>query len=97
MDHDRLGARQCLVSNNIPVEVEDIVFDAQVPYANTIRRLVRGMPLHLALGKDHVVAEGVVQCRKCKGYRVMETTAQTSCGDEGGRSFYYCTECQNKW
>ena len=88
---------------NIPLEWEQRVRNANVPYHNTMRRLFKGESLESALQVPIVkedkleVAEGVRQCGKCKSYKVLEMSMQTRSADEGATSFYSCSECKFRW
>ena len=88
---------------NIPLEWEQRVRNANVPYHNTMRRLFKGESLESALQVPIVkedkleVAEGVTQCGKCKSYKVLEMSMQTRSADEGATSFYSCSECKFRW
>lgn len=43
------------------------------------------------------VEEGVVQCRKCKSYRVHSLQKQSRSGDEGMTVYAKCSECHHNW
>jgi DNA-directed RNA polymerase subunit M/transcription elongation factor TFIIS len=88
-------ALQLLKLNNIPTEYEKVVWDAKVPYEDTIRKLLRGIALQEALGTVEV-PDSVTQCR-CGSFKVLETSMQTRSADEGTTSFYFCTLCQRHW
>lgn len=87
--------RQLLQTYHIPVEYEEIVFTSTSPYEDTIRKLLRGVPLQKALGIVEV-PDSVTKCR-CGSYKVLERGMQTRSADEGETSFYYCTSCQRHW
>ena len=82
-------------TNGISSDYEQIVYNANVPYETTIRKLLRGIPLQKALGIIEV-PDSVTQCR-CGSYKVLERSMQTRSADEGTTSFYYCTACQRHW
>ena len=88
-------ATELLKINNIPTDYENIVFNSQAPYEDTIRKLLRGIPLQKALGIVEV-PDSVTKCR-CGSYKVLERSMQTRSADEGTTSFYYCTACQRHW
>ena len=96
MNAKRSLARAKLKAKGIPESNESIVFTADVPYEDTIRKLLRDIPLKDALGVVEV-ADGVAHCPKCHSLKTTEYTVQTRSGDEGGTSFYECTQCQNSW
>lgn len=87
--------KQLLQTYQIPVEYEEIVFTSTSPYEDTIRKLLRGVPLQKALGIVEV-PDSVTKCR-CGSYKVLERGMQTRSADEGETSFYYCTSCQRHW
>ena len=87
--------RQLLQTYQIPVEYEEIVFNSTSPYEDTIRKILRGVPLQKALGIVEV-PDSVTKCR-CGSYKVLERGMQTRSADEGETSFYYCTSCQRHW
>lgn len=41
--------------------------------------------------------EGIIQCRKCKGFKVYSYTKQTRSGDESLTTFAFCSLCSAKW
>jgi DNA-directed RNA polymerase subunit M/transcription elongation factor TFIIS len=43
------------------------------------------------------VEEGVVQCFKCKSYKVFSVSVQTRAADEPTTTMSQCTQCNNKW
>lgn len=88
-------AKQLLQTYQIPVEYEELVFNSNSPYEDTIRKILRGVPLQKALGIVEV-PDSVTQCR-CGSYKVLERGMQTRSADEGETSFYYCTSCQRHW
>lgn len=88
-------AKQLLQLNQIPQEYEEIVYNSKSPYEDTIRKVLRGIPLQKALGIVEV-PDSVTQCR-CGSYKVLERSMQTRSADEGTTSFYFCTVCQRHW
>ena len=88
-------AVQLLAVHSIPTEYEKIIYNAQVPYEDTIRKVLRGIPLQDALGIQEV-PDSVTRCR-CGSFKVLEQSMQTRSADEGTTSFYYCTACQRHW
>lgn len=47
--------------------------------------------------KPFEVEEGVVQCFKCKSFKVFSIAVQTRAADEAITTISQCTECNNKW
>lgn len=88
-------AVQLLKINGVSTEYEPIVYNTNIHYENTIRKLLRGIPLQKALGIVEV-PDSVTQCR-CGSFKVLERSMQTRSADEGTTSFYYCTACQRHW
>lgn len=88
-------ALKMLEVNNIPRDYEQVVFNADVPYELTIRKLLRGTSLQDALGIIEV-PDSVTKCR-CGSYKVLEQSMQTRSADESATSFYYCTACKRHW
>jgi DNA-directed RNA polymerase subunit M/transcription elongation factor TFIIS len=88
-------ARQLLEVNHLPTDYEVLVYNSNSPYEDTIRKLLRGIPLQKALGIVEV-PDSVTQCR-CGSYKVLERSMQTRSADEGTTSFYFCTACQRHW
>lgn len=88
-------ALQLFKLNHIPTEYEEVVWNADVPYEDTIRKLLRGIALQKALGIVEV-PDSVTQCR-CGSYKVLEKGMQTRSADEAETSFYFCTTCQRRW
>jgi len=88
-------ARQLLEVNHLPSDYEVLVYNSNSPYEDTIRKLLRGIPLQKALGIVEV-PDSVTQCR-CGSYKVLERSMQTRSADEGTTSFYFCTACQRHW
>lgn len=88
-------AVQLLRVNGISTEYEPIVHSTNVPYEDTIRKLLRGITLQKALGIVEV-PDSVTQCR-CGSFKVLERSMQTRSADEGTTSFYYCTVCHRHW
>ena len=92
----RDSASTLLRNKGLPENYERIVFHANVPYEDTIRKLLRGVALNDALGIVEV-ADSVTPCRKCGSLKVTENSVQTRSADEGATSFYFCTKCKNSW
>ena len=71
------------------------------PVALAMRRMKNGVSYCEAIKvwelKEATVAEGVVECKKCKSKRVWERSMQTRSADEGMTSFYTCSVCKYKW
>ena len=95
MNKRKLAAR-LLREKGIPSNYEDIVFHADIPYEETVRKLLRGVCLNDALGKEEI-ADSVTPCPKCKSLKVTEKSMQTRSADESATSFYFCTSCYNRW
>tara|TARA_Y100000992_G_scaffold301662_1_gene273148 strand:+ start:2107 stop:2400 length:294 start_codon:yes stop_codon:yes gene_type:complete len=89
-------AIRLLQQKGIPKTFEPIVFHANVPYEDTIRKLLRGVALNDALGIVEV-ADSVTPCKKCGSLKVTENSVQTRSADEGATSFFFCTKCKNSW
>lgn len=47
--------------------------------------------------KPFEVEEGVVQCFKCKSFKVFSVAVQTRAADEPTTTMAQCTQCNNKW
>lgn len=92
----RQHAVALLSAKGLPISYEAVVFHASVVYEQTIRKLLRGVPLNDALGIVDV-ADSVTPCRRCRSLKVMENSVQTRSADEGATSFYFCTKCKNSW
>lgn len=92
----RQHAVELLSANGVPSSYEAVVFHANVAYEQTIRKLLRGVPLNDALGIVEV-ADSVTPCHRCGSLKVMENSVQTRSADEGATSFYFCTKCNNSW
>ena len=81
--------------HKIPLEYEAFVYEADIPYEYSIRRLLEGETLQKVLGTIEV-ADSVVKCR-CGSRKVLERSVQTRSADEGATSFYHCTKCNRNW
>ena len=92
----RALAVHLLQAKGVPDNYESIVFHSNVPYEDTVRKLLRGVKLNDALGIVEV-ADSVTPCRKCGSLKVTENSVQTRSADEGATSFYFCTKCKNSW
>jgi len=92
----RTVAIRLLEAQGLPQSYETVVFHANVPYEDTVRKLLRGMTLNEAIGAVEV-ADSVTPCRKCKSLKVTENSVQTRSADEGATSFYFCTKCKTSW
>lgn len=92
----RAQAVNLLLARGLPDCFEAIVFHSNVPYEDTIRKILRGVKLNDALGIVEV-ADSVTPCRKCGSLKVTENSVQTRSADEGATSFYFCTKCKNSW
>ena len=88
-------AIQLLRVHGISTDYETIIYNADVPYEDTIRKLLRGITLQKALGIVEV-PDSVTRCR-CGSFKVLERSMQTRSADEGTTSFYYCTACHRHW
>lgn len=89
-------ATRLLKVKGLPVSYETIVFHANVPYEDSIRKLLRGVQLNDVLGIVEV-ADSVTHCRKCGSLKVTENSVQTRSADEGATSFFFCTKCKYSW
>ena len=85
-------ARQLLKARRVDVTWENIIFQSGEPYEDTIRKVLRGIPLDEALG---IIADSVEPCSK--SLKVKENSVQTRSADEGATSFYFCTKCYYSW
>ena len=94
-DQLREIARQLFSIRRIPLEYEEVISQAHVPYELTIRKILAGQSLQDALGIVEV-PDSVTQC-KCGSYKVLEKSMQTRSADESATSFYYCTVCKSHW
>lgn len=92
----RDAATRLLDAKGLPKSYESIVFHANVPYEDTIRKLLREIPLNDALGIIEV-ADSVTPCKNCGSLKVTENSVQTRSADEGATSFFFCTKCKNSW
>ena len=92
----RNAASRLLQAKGLPESYETIVFHAEVPYEDTVRKLLRGVPLNKAMGIIEV-ADSVTPCRKCGSLKVTENSVQTRSADEGATSFFFCTKCKASW
>jgi len=92
----RSAATRLLKAKGLPESYETIVFHAEVPYEDTVRKLLRGVSLNEALGIIEV-ADSVTPCRKCGSLKVTENSVQTRSADEGATSFFFCTKCKASW
>lgn len=75
-------------------------------YGLLIRRIVSGMSVEEALLElepiqkeeaEEIVAEGDLQCGKCKSKRIHRIEKQTRSADESATVFCHCSECGNRW
>jgi DNA-directed RNA polymerase subunit M/transcription elongation factor TFIIS len=96
MNDKRSIAVAKLRAKGIPESYEDIVFSSNVPYEDTMRKILRGLELNDALGVIEI-ADSVTPCPKCKSLKVTENSVQTRSADEGATSFYTCIKCHNSW
>ena len=87
-------ARQLFEIRGIDLSWENTIYESGEPYENTVRKVLRGIPLQDALG---IVADSVVACRRCKSLKVKENSVQTRSADESATSFYFCTKCCYSW
>jgi len=96
MSSKRQIAVGLLRANRLPEDYEEIVFHANVPYEDTIRKILRGVALNDALGIVKI-EDSVTPCRKCGSFKVTENSVQTRSADECATSFFFCTKCKNSW
>ena len=75
-------------------------------YPLLIRRIISGMSIEEALielepmqkrQEKQMVAEGDLQCGKCKSKRIHRIEKQTRSADESATVFCCCSECGNRW
>lgn len=85
-----------LRAKGLPESYEDIVFHSNVPYEDTVRKLLRGVSLNDSLGIIEV-ADSVTPCRGCGSFKVTENSVQTRSADECATSFFFCTKCKKSW
>ena len=94
-------------SKNRVIDIEQSAWDkGEEKYPQIIRRVVGGMSVEEALiemepmekeQEEEVVAEGDLQCGKCKSKRIQRVEKQTRSADESATVFCCCTECGNRW
>ena len=89
-------AIRLLEAKGLPESYETVVFHSNMPYEDTIRKLLRGVPLNEALGIVEI-ADSVTPCRRCGSLKVTENSVQTRSADEGATSFFFCTKCKASW
>lgn len=87
-----------------PIEQE--AWKHQDKYGLLIRRIVSGMSVEEALLElepiekeeaEEIVAEGDLQCGKCKSKRIHRIEKQTRSADESATVFCHCSVCGNRW
>lgn len=87
-------------------EKEMLLFESEIPYELTVRRVLRGIPLDEAMRtwlvdesalRGQQVSEGTIRCRKCGSRRILSHSLQTRSADEGETFFHFCTECSARW
>jgi DNA-directed RNA polymerase subunit M/transcription elongation factor TFIIS len=78
-------------------------------YKLLLRRCIKNKSLDLALALDEdsslyrhkenkeIVADGDIQCFKCKSKKVKKIEKQTRSADESATIFAFCTVCGNRW
>lgn len=75
-------------------------------YALIIRRLLSGMSLDESLIElepyeeadvQQIVAEGELQCPKCRSKRIHRQELQTRSADESATCFCCCSDCGKRW
>ena len=75
-------------------------------YPLIVRRVIRGMSVDEALIElepmeekeaELIVAEGELQCPKCKSKRIHRQELQTRSADESATCFCCCADCGKRW
>ena len=75
-------------------------------YPLLVRRLITGMSVEEAMielepmpkrREKEIVAEGDLQCGKCKSKRIHRIEKQTRSADESATVFCCCSVCGNRW
>lgn len=88
---------------SIEQEVWDLGKDK---YPLIIRRVIGGMTVEEALielepmekeEEEQIVAEGELQCPKCKSKRIHRQELQTRSADESATCFCCCADCGKRW
>lgn len=89
------------------IETETIAWSqGEEKYPLLVRRLLAGMSIEEALlelepmekkQEKELVAEGDLQCGKCKSRRIHRIEKQTRSADESATVFCCCSECGNRW
>ena len=86
--------------------IEQEAWKYQDKYALLIRRIVSGMSVEEALidlepiekeEAEEIVAEGDLQCGKCKSKRIHRVEKQTRSADESATVFCHCSACGCRW
>lgn len=85
---------------------EAMLFESDIPYELTVRRILRGVAFEDAIKtwlvdetalRGQQVSEGTIKCRKCGSRRILSHSLQTRSADEGETFFHFCTECSARW
>ena len=87
--------------------VEQLAWDqGEEKYPLIIRRILAGQSITQAIiemepmdrrKEKEIVAEGDLQCGKCKSKRIHRIEKQTRSADESATVFCCCSECGNRW
>lgn len=94
------------ISKMRATSMEQEAWKHQDKYALLIRRIVTGMTVEEALidlepiekeEAEEIVAEGDLQCGKCKSKRIHRVEKQTRSADESATVFCHCSECGHRW
>ncbi len=110
LNMQRKKALQLLQKYPNPVEIEKHIFNLGFEtYSLYIRRLLRGIPLDDAMNIDKFlydfslktqqknVADGDIQCFKCKSFKIERMEVQTRSADESATVFCKCTGCGHRF
>lgn len=102
-----LIAKSKRCSRNRAVRFEKEAWDyGQEKYPLIVRRMIGGMSVQEALIElepmekkqaEQVVAEGELQCPKCKSKRIHRQELQTRSADESATVFCCCSICGKRW
>ena len=93
------------ISKTRATAIEQEAWKYQDKYALLIRRIVSGMSVEEALidlepiekeEAEEIVAEGDLQCGKCKSKRIHRVEKQTRSADESATVFCHCSVCGHR-
>jgi DNA-directed RNA polymerase subunit M/transcription elongation factor TFIIS len=78
-------------------DIMDKIFEYG-PLKGICNKVLWDLPIFERYKKIEMGAEeGVIQCGKCKGYKVYSYNKQTRSGDEALTTFAFCSTCSSKW